>query len=618
MFVAMYVGMQSLLLTIIVSLSMIISAQTPSSVEQGKGRSTAASMLESARELLKLKRPLEALQDLALYNPSRDERSIYHYLYAQALVQTRKPYASIEHYRLAYIYAGSDAEKELPLLERADVYAQMGYYSEAAVCLDVFLKTFPHSERIQQAELGIALARYHLGEYREALAHYDKAGDSLPVRYGRANTLQSLGRTAEAHDIYRALIGTDPQVINSSPETMYNLGENYRQTGALEEAKIYLNTVKEPRLKEKAAISLGLIAMATRDHKTAIERFTAAAASTDRKVQRQAIMYRADAFMRTGRLDEAEASLAEIRKVHPYGAEYDMAALLLARAYRARGNLNGAISLLKELIYRRTPLSAALDELDAILLETRDRDALLKLWTSAGRWLMEPPRSASLLKIAEGLRYSGQPFLDLCAWLVKNGSDDTKARARLLLADFHAEMGDAATAWGYLGRARIKEENDDVLRIKVKVYRANKDQMNAAQAIMAIRDPRDNDLLLLIDIMKSLRNKDLEKALQFCFRTFARKSAAPQVAVRFADVLYDAGGTKEALAYYQAAVADGKPGTLSQSRTADREWAQYRIAALGRGETSLLALQELQSSKGSLGRLAAADLKARALKEKVD
>jgi tetratricopeptide (TPR) repeat protein len=568
--------------------------------------------------MVKQKKPHEALQDLAFYKPSRDERSTYHYIYAQALVQIKNLYASIEHYRLAYIYAGADADREQLLLERADVYAQMGYYSEAAVCLDVFLKTFPRSERVQQAELGIAVARYHLGEYREALAHYDKAGDSLPARYGRANTLQSLGRTAEAHDIYRVLIGTDPQAINSSPETMYNLGENYRQTGALEEAKIYLNTVKELRLKEKAAISLGLIAMATKDHKTAIQQFTAAAASTDRHIQRQAIMYRADAFMQNGRLDEAETALAEIRKSHPYGAEYDTAALMLARIYRAKGNLNGVASLLKELIYRRTPSSAALDELDAILVETRDRDALLKLWTSAGRWLMESSRSSSLLKIAEGLRYSGQPFLDLCAWLVKNGSDEVKSQARLLLADFHAEGGDAATAWGYLSRARVYGENDPVLRVKVKAYLANKDQLNAARAIMALRDLQDKDLLLLLDLIRSLKNKDLEQALHFCFWTFAKESAAPLVAVRFADVLYDAGRTKEALVYYQAAVADIKPGTLNQSRTVDREWAQYRIAALTRGETSLLALQELQSSKGTLGRLATAELKVRALKEKVD
>jgi tetratricopeptide (TPR) repeat protein len=592
---------------------MTISAPTPSGVE--KSRDTSVNALESARLMLKQQKPFEALQDLDYYKPSQDERSAYQYIYAQALVQMKKPYASIEHYRLAYIYAGSDSEKEALLLERADVYAQMSYYSEAVVCLDVFLKLFPRSAQVQRAHLGIAVARYHLHEYREALAHYDKAGDSLPVRYGRANTLQSLGRTSEAHDIYRSLIGTDPEAINSSPETMYKLGENYRQSGLLEEAKIYLNSVKEPLLQDKVAISLGLIAMANKDHKTAIERFTTASASTDRRIQRQAIMHRADAYLQTNRLDEAEAALSEIRKRHPYGPEYDTAALLLTRTYRARGNQSGAVSLLKELIYRRTPSSEALDELDAILLETRDRDALLKLWTSAGRWLMESSRSASLLKIAENLRYSGRPFLDLCAWLIKNGSDDVKSQARILLADFHAELGDAATAWGYLDRARVKDENDDVLRVKVRAYLANKDQLNAAKSIMALRDLQSKDLLLLLGLMRSFKNKDLEQSLQFCFRTFVKESATPLVAVRFADVLYDAGRTKEALAYYQASVADGKPGTLNPSRTTEREWAQYRIAALGRGETSLQALQELQSSKGSLGRFAAAELKTRALKE---
>jgi tetratricopeptide (TPR) repeat protein len=623
MFVAIESGMQNLLFSIMGSFLMAVSAPTLSGIEPGRAAALSVpgmstSTLDMARNLVRQKKPHEAIQDLEFYKPSQQERSSYHAVYARALAQLRNPYPSIEHYRLAYIYATADADREQLLLERAEIYAHMGYYSEAVVCLEVFLKTFTRSELIQQAELGIAVARYHLGEYREALAHYEKAGDSLPVRYGKANTLQSLGRTAEAHAIYRVLIGTDPQAVNSSPETLYNLGENYRQTGALDEAKIFLETVKEPLLKEKAAISLGLIAMAARDHKTAIDRFTAAAGSTDRNVQRQAIMYRADAFMQTGRLDEAEAALAEIRRSHPYGADYDTAALLLVRTYKAKGNTSGAISLLKELIYRRTPSRAALDELEAMLAGTRDRNELIKLWTGAGRWLMDPSRSSSLVTIAEGLRHTGRPFLDLCAWLVKIGSDDTKTQARLLLADFYADMGDAATAWGYLNRARVKGESDAVLRIKAKAYLVDKNQLNAAHAIMAIRDLRDKDLLLLLDIIRPLKNKDLEQALRFCFQTFAKKPAEPLIAVRFADVLYDAGRAKEARAYYQAVVADRRPGTPDASRTADKEWAQYRIAALTRGETSLQALQGLQSSKGSLGRLAAAELKVRALKEKVD
>jgi hypothetical protein len=179
-------------------------------------------------------------------------------------------------------------------------------------------------------------------------------------------------------------------------------------------------------------------------------------------------------------------------------------------------------------------------------------------------------------------------------------------------------MGDAATAWGYLGRAKVRSENDEVLRIKGKAYLADKNPLNAAHAIMALRDLQDEDLLLLLDLLRSLTDKDREQSILFLFRTFAKKPAAPLVAVRFADALYDTGRTKEALAYYRAAAEAMKSGSGNQSRTADKEWAQYRITALTRGETSLRALQELQSSKGALGQLATAELKVRALKEKVD
>ena len=601
---------------------MAVSAPVPPAVEQVKAADISApgvatSPVETARNLVKQNKPHEALQDLTFYRPLPEERSAYHAAYARALVQLHKPYPSIEHYRLAYIYATAKEDKEQLLLERAEVYSLMGYYSEAVVSLEVFLKAFPQSEQARQAEMGIAVARYQLGEYREALVHFDKAGDSLPVRSGRANTLQLLGRTAEAHELYRKLMETEPQAVHASPETMYNMGENYRQTGALEEAKIYLNTVKEPRLKEKATVSLGLIAMAKKDYKGAIEQFTAAAGSKDRNLQRQAVMHRADAFMRTGKLDEAEAALTEMRRSHPYGVEYDTAALLLARTYKAKGNQSGAISLLKELIYRRTPSSAALDELDAILIATSDRKELLKLWTGGGRWLMDPSRSSSLVKIAEGLRYSGQPFLDLCTWLIKNGSVDAKSRARLLLADFSADMGDAAAAWGYLKRAKTRGENDDVLRIKVKVYRANKDQLNAAHTIMAIRDPQGNDLLQLVDMMRLLKNKDLDQAVQFCVRMLKKNRAPMALTVRFADALYDVGRKNESLAYYQAAVAGLKPVSSGRPLSGDAEWAQHRIAALTRGEQSMLALREIQSSPGSLGRMAAAELKVYPLKEKV-
>jgi len=111
--------------------------------------------LERAKEMLTANKPAEALAALSSYLPSHEERSAYHYALARALVALKRPYDSIENYRLAYVYADALADKERILLERADVYAAMGYYPEAAVCYDVFLKQFPKSRLLERVELGI-------------------------------------------------------------------------------------------------------------------------------------------------------------------------------------------------------------------------------------------------------------------------------------------------------------------------------------------------------------------------------------------------------------------------------------------------------------------------------
>jgi len=572
------------------------------------------SPLERAREFVAGNKPDEALEALSTYHPSQQELFAYHYAFAQALVQAGRRYESIEHFRLASLYAGSEKEREQMLFQRGEVYGAMNYDTEAAVCFDVFLKKFPNSALAEQAELGIADARYRLGEYREALAHYEKSA-SLRASYGKANSLQALGRTAEAHELYRTLLEKDPQAINSSPETLYNLAENYRETGRLNDAQIYFNSVKDSPWLEKAQIGLGTIAVAENRLESAAKYFTAAAASSERSVRRQAILSLAEVNLRQGRTDDAERALVEIRKTLPYGSQYDAAALLLARLYKARGRYHDSISLLKELIFRRTPSAAALDELEAILLDAKDRnhDEFVRLWNEAGRWLLEPSRSTTLLTIARGLRHAGRPFIDVCSWLIKYGPEDAKAEARLLLSDFYASLGDAATAAGYMQRAKVKAGSDEGLRVKARVSLANNDVESAAAALMAINRVRVDDTLLLLDIAPRLA--DNEKALDFCDKAFQQAPGSAETYVRYGDLLAAAGRKGDALRYYQAAVA--APPAAGAKPSADVEWAHYRIAALGAGNESVNALKSIETAKGTLGRLASAGLKEAAIRGKV-
>ncbi len=578
----------------------------------------APTPLERAKELLLSNKPAEAIAALSSCQPAHEEMSAYHYAYARALVALKKSYDSLEHYRLAYVYADSIADRERLLMERADAYAAMGYFSEAAVCYDVFLALFPRSSFTERAELGIAEARFRNGEFHQALPHYEKSGTSVRAVLGKANTLQSLGRTAEAGTLYQALIEHDPKTVSASQETLYFIGENYRQAGKLRDARLYYESVKDPVIKFRALLGLGRIALEEKNPAAAVLCFTSAVPSPERTVRREAILSRAEAQLMLGKDAEARAGLEDIRNNYPYGKAYDQAVLLTAKLDRKQGKHSEALASLKTLIYRRSPSAAALDEIESIVLDMKDKDPaqFLRLWGEAGRWLLDPSRAATIVKVAAALRYSGKPFLDACAWLIKYGPEDTKAEGRLLLADFYADLGDVPTAWTYIGRTKIKGHDDDLLRVKARIYLANRDAQSASEAILSLREPVEADALRLLEAMPSLRNSDRAEA--FCERILGDRTASAGTLVRFADVLYGQGKKQKALEYYRAAVAvkHGPPGDTGGA--ADREWARYRTASIAGGAEGRESLAAIQSSRTAVGRFAAAELKSAGLQRKVD
>lgn len=578
----------------------------------------ASAIVSKANELIIAGKNDEAIHLLSFYHPAHEELSEYHYAYAQALVGSEKSYESLEHYRLAYLYAGTEADKERLLLERAELYSRMNFNYEAAVCYEVLFKKYPKERSMERAEIGIADARYRLGEFREALAHYEKAGPALRVQYGKANALQSLGRTPEAYEIYSSLLQKDPAFINASQDTLFNAGENYRQSGKSNNAKIFFKSIKESPFREKAQMGLGLVALDEGKFADALEYFTEASRSSDRQVRRAAIINRADIFMRQGKYDDAMTSLQEVKRSFPYGAHYDRAVLMLAKLHRMRAESGEAVAVLKELIYRRTPSSAALDELESLLLEVKDknREEFERLWKSAGRWLLDPSRYAAVIKLAEGLRYSGKPFFDVCGWLIKFGPESAKAEARLLLAGFYASIGDDASATLYLNRAKIKRLDDNVQRIKARLAYNRRDYQKTFQEIQSIRQPREQDELLLLDAMNFLM--DIRKAADYCDRLFRSSPGSATAYVRFADILFNAGRKAEALQYYRSAVGGGGPiasGAQSGKPIKDLEWAYYRIAQLSKGDDALKSLKTIEPFKDTMGRFASVELRGKALSE---
>ncbi len=534
--------------------------------------------LERAMEYIQATNPAEALKILAGYQPSSQDLSLYHYAYAKAYELSKRQYESIAHFRMAYLYSKDDEMKERSLLERAEAYAKIGFHSEATLVLRIFLKKFPHSPYETRAFLGLADSLYRLGLFTEAEEAYEKAGNSTRASYGKANALHSMGKIKDAHEIYLAMLERDRGYVESSQETLYNVGENLRLMGEISAARIYFNSTTASPLKYRAFRSLGLIEFEEGHLDTAKKFFYSALQSPEKQLRRQALLNLTDTYMKQGRQEDAKSILLEIRQKYPYGKEYEEALLLLSQLYKKEGNFKESTSLLKELVFRHPPNQKALDEFESLILaaEEKGEEEFLKLWQNVGHWLLQPSRSQSLLKIAKGLKHSGKPYLETCTWLSQYGSNDVKSESILLLADFYADLGDSARAMKYLQIKGLTGKNDDVLRITAKIHRANSEYQKAARLLLDIKELNQGDLVFLADLLESVQND--HKIMEFFKRALNRLSAPPWAYLKLADVLYKMGRKADALQYYQTVVSLYQKGP--EIKTQDLQWALYRISEL--------------------------------------
>ena len=61
-----------------------------------------------------------------------------------------------------------------------------------------------------------------------------------------------MGKIEDAHEIYLAMLERDRGYVESSQETLYNVGENLRLMGEISAARIYFNSTTASPLKYRA------------------------------------------------------------------------------------------------------------------------------------------------------------------------------------------------------------------------------------------------------------------------------------------------------------------------------------------------------------------------------
>ncbi|GBD96507.1 MAG TPA: tetratricopeptide repeat protein [Nitrospirae bacterium] len=560
--------------------------------------------------------PYGVLKELPSHKPGDAESmSAYHYMYGEAYSELKKYFPAIEHFRLAYIYASNEKLKELALLKRADLYQKIKFFYEARADYLVFIRDFPSSGYIERAHLGLARSLSALGLYKEALKHYEKAGKTPEALFGLANTLQRLGKTEDAKKAYDKAMLADKDYPLISPETYFLIGENMRLSGKITGARKQLSSIDFGPFKDKASISLGLIAMEESDTEEAIRKFKSASRSGDAILKARALFNLSLAYIEEGRFEEAISSLEEIRHNYIDSSMYKDTLLLLSRLYREQGDFKLSVSLLMELVYGKEPPAETFKELEKVVLETSERSKegngneveFVSLWNEVGPLLIDETREEFLVMVAQKLRYEGRPFLTLSSWLVEHGTYRAKVKAAVDLADYYAGIGNIGMSRKYISIANLanavstakefKESKDDILRVEAKIKYAMGDQKAAFEKIRAIRKFRESDLEQLGNIISRISSpdsKDMKEAVAFYEKKLNESVWDADYYIKLADILYLNNEKNRSLKYYRIAY---------QKNPAD-EWAAYRLGQGAGMPESKNMFSRLQEGDTMLSRLA--------------
>jgi tetratricopeptide (TPR) repeat protein len=558
-------------------------------------------------DLVKAGNGYTVLRELpALLPKEQEKRSIYYYIYGEACAAIGDQHEAIENLRLAYINAQNPELKEQALLRRSEIYLEYGLVYESKSNYRIFIDEFPASASIQKAYLGLAKSLAEIGEFRQAIQYFTKAGNEGPTLFSKANALQKLGKIKEAREIYAAAMKDDNAYIQGSDETYYLIGENMRMSGDLKEARKHFNNTPIGLYKYYAYLSLGLIDMEEGKAKEAIKNFELANLALDRKLKVLSLFNLSLAYSQAGKLDKAVKSLEEIRTNHLNSSLYKTTLLELSRLYRAEGKIDDSISLLRELVYGKQPPREAFAELEKILIDVsgktgnKDTEGLdfVTLWNDLGKWLLDGTREEFLVRMAEKLKEEDSHFVYLSSWLAEHGKGDTRTNAALDLADYYIGLGDTETAQDYVNMVKILKGPDEATaRIQAAIDYESGHFASAVKRMKTLEKFRKDDIALLGNIMNEIffqQSEGLEDTVALYQQRLDNGTWNADAYVVLADVLHATNRKKDARTYYE----------IAYKLEPKNEWVIYRLGSGAEKSDALNMLGRIEKGDSIVSRAA--------------
>ncbi len=595
-------------LTSIVLFTLILTPQVKADEAEYMDKIIKDPLLKKAWQALKIKNQGRALKILSLIKPKPESISLYYYVYGVALRENESLLDALATMNLAYHSASEGNLKELSQLQRARIYLDMKFFYEAQTAYKNFFDQFPESQYTTSAYIEMARSLDGAGDYIRAYKYYEKAGDIPEAILGRANELQKLGRYSQAQAIYSKSLSKYKNYIRQSDETLYLIGENLRIMGKPSEAMRFLFGVTKPPFIHKVRISLGLIKMKEGKYRDAVRRFKQALESEDRDVKVTALYYLATAQIKEGNTAEARVNLEDIRFNYPYSEMYDGATIALAKVYRKEEKFDGAVSLLRSLIFRPDPTYKALDEFEALLLAMKDknRELFVDTWKSISLLLFDREREKSLLTMAEGLKDTTIEYVEVNLWLSDNGSNETRLTALNNLANFYADIGDNDAAETYIKKLQKEEgKTDNNLSLKAKVLYDKRDLPSTVVTVSSIKEMESHDLDIYLSSITS--KKEAGRALNLFKKVLKEQDPDVDTIIRFADILHKHGKKRDSLKFYRAAL----------KKDPENDWALYRIGGLTGKKEDKDILEKMTGDNDSFSNFAGTKLEELRIREKM-
>ncbi|HMK66282.1 MAG TPA: tetratricopeptide repeat protein [Thermodesulfobacteriota bacterium] len=565
--------------------------------------------LKQAWAAIHKNQPTQALNFLKSIPQEGDQRVYFHLINAYALEKLNQPSEAMEHFRTAYLSAPTAELKELTLLERGDGYFRIKNYYEAKMVYGMFLNQYKQSRHLERANLGMAQSLVQIGMLPAALTYFDKAGNSGEVALGKANLLHRLGRTQEAHEYFQKGI-SQGKVLAWSEESLLNYGENQQQLGRDAQAQLYLSyAYKDPKLKSRADLNLGLVALKAKHWEEAQKYFQSALSAPDRKIRQEALFYLAESQWEGGKKKDAYKLLVEYRQTYLSESIPDLVFLRLAKMDLEEGRWDKAGERIKEFVLRSKLKKESISEIEGLISQLKHQalEFIPPLWKAIAPKFLPLASEPFLVSLAEGFKKDELAFFEIQRWLSQHGSEKTKLKSTMNVAFYQIGKGNLNMAIETLkGIGKGKIPKDEMLRLEARIHYAKKDYPAAVERLLSLSKLEPEDLPILEEGLLWARNVD--RALIFFERALSQMEGNSGNHIKLADALYERGKKKEALSHYQKAL-DKDPLN---------EWALYRSGLLIGGEEGLKKLGSIKNDGSLIGRLAKASAREKNAEKKLE